>query len=65
MHVSVPSATGEVELYANNSGQMRIFCEAGGSIDGTVFKGEHPVAAGQIVEAAGITFLLLPWSPAS
>ena len=65
VHVSVPSATGEVELYANNSGQMRIFCEAGGSIDGTVFKGEHPVAAGQIVEAAGITFLLLPWSPTS
>ena len=65
VHVTVPSATGEVELYANNSGQMRVFCEAGGSIDGTVFKGEHPVAAGQIVEAAGITFLLLPWSAGS
>ncbi|MGK0434924.1 MAG: hypothetical protein ACJA0V_004082, partial [Planctomycetota bacterium] len=28
---------------------------------GTVFKGEHPVAAGQVVEACGITFLLMPW----
>jgi hypothetical protein len=63
VHVTVSRATGEVELFANNSGQMRIYCEAGGSIDGTVFKGEHPVAAGQIVEACGITFLLLPWQP--
>lgn len=63
VHVTVSKATGEIELFANNSGQMRIFCEAGGSIDGTVFKGEHPVAAGQIVEACGITFLLLPWQP--
>ncbi|MCK5944832.1 MAG: hypothetical protein KAI24_22785, partial [Planctomycetes bacterium] len=63
VHVTVAKATGEVELFANNAGQMRVFCEAGGSIDGTVFKGEHPVAAGQIVEACGITFLLLPWQP--
>ena len=63
-HVCVPTATGEVELYANNDGQMRVFCDSGGSIDGTVFTGEHPVAAGQLVEAGGVTFLLLPWSPA-
>jgi len=61
VHVTVAKATGEVELFANNDGQMRVFCEQGGSIDGTVFKGEHPVAAGQVIEAAGITFLLLPW----
>ncbi|MGK0157818.1 MAG: hypothetical protein ACI9SE_004801, partial [Neolewinella sp.] len=61
VHVTVAKATGEVEIFASNSGQMRIFCEQGGSIDGTVFKGEHPVAAGQVVEACGITFLLMPW----
>lgn len=61
VHVTVAKATGEVELFANNAGQMRIFCEHGGSIDGTVFRGEHPVAAGQVIEACGITFLLLPW----
>tara|TARA_R110002072_G_scaffold46591_1_gene128819 strand:- start:67406 stop:70096 length:2691 start_codon:yes stop_codon:yes gene_type:complete len=61
VHVTVAKATGEVELFASNSGQMRIFCEQGGSIDGTVFKGEHPVAAGQVIEACGITFLLMPW----
>lgn len=61
VHVTVSKATGEVELFANNAGQMRIFCEQGGSIDGTVFRGEHPVAAGQVIEACGITFLLLPW----
>ncbi|MFT4511982.1 MAG: hypothetical protein ACI89X_000688 [Planctomycetota bacterium] len=61
VHVTVAKATGEVEIFASNSGQMRIFCEQGGSIDGTVFKGEHPVAAGQVIEACGITFLLMPW----
>jgi hypothetical protein len=61
VHVTVAKATGEVELFASNAGQMRIFCEQGGSIDGTVFKGEHPVAAGQVIEACGITFLLMPW----
>lgn len=65
VHVTVAKATGEVELFANNNGQMRVFCEQGGSIDGTVFKGEHPVAAGQVIEAAGITFLLLPWQAMS
>ena len=63
VHVTVAKGTGEVELFANNAGQMRVFCEQGGSIDGTVFKGEHPVAAGQVIEACGITFLLLPWQP--
>ena len=61
VHVTVAKATGEIELFASNSGQMRIFCEQGGSIDGTVFRGEHPVAAGQVVDACGVTFLLMPW----
>lgn len=61
VHVAVAKATGEVEIYADNSGQMRVRCDQGGTIDGQVFKGEHPIAASQIVEAAGITFLLLPW----
>lgn len=63
VHVTVAKATGEIELFASNSGQMKIFCEQGGSIDGTVFKGEHPVAAGQVIEACGVTFLLMPWQP--
>jgi hypothetical protein len=65
VHVCVPKAAGEVELYANNSGQMRVFCEAGGTIDGTAFAGEHPLAAGQVVCAAGVTFVLMPWQPTS
>lgn len=60
-HVPVAKATGEVEIFSNTSGQMRVFSEQGGSIDGTVFKGEHPVAAGQIIEACGITLILMPW----
>jgi hypothetical protein len=63
VHVRVPKATGEVEVFATNTGQMRVFCEAGGTIDGVPFRGEHPLAAGQIVAAAGISFLLLPWRP--
>ena len=63
VHVTVPKAVGEVELFASNTGQMRVACELGGTIDGQSFKGEHPVSAGQIVEAAGISFLLLPWQP--
>lgn len=61
VHVRVAKAQGEVEVFAANSGQMRVFCEAGGTIDGAPFRGEHPVAAGQIVEANGISFLLMPW----
>ena len=61
VHVRVARATGEVEVYANPAGQMRIACAAGGTIDGVPFRGEHPVAAGQVVLAAGISFVLLPW----
>jgi hypothetical protein len=63
VHVRVPNATGEVEVFATNTGHMRVACDAGGKIDGVSFRGEHPIAAGQLVEAAGITFTLLPWRP--
>lgn len=63
VHVRVPRATGEVEVYAASNGQMRVHCAAGGTIDGAPFRGEHPVAAGQVVEAAGISFLMYPWHP--
>jgi len=62
-HVTVAGATGEVEVFASNTGQMRVACEQGGTIDGVAFRGEHPIAAGQIIEAAGVSFLLLPWRP--
>lgn len=65
VHVTVPGATGEVEIYANNAGQMRVRCEQGGTIDGVAFRGEHPVAAGQVVAAAGVSLVLLPWRPAA
>lgn len=59
-HVQVTAASGEVELFALKTGQMRVRCDAGGSIDGRPFKGEHPVDAGAMVQAAGISFVLLP-----
>jgi hypothetical protein len=64
VHVRVPGATGEVEVFANKTGQVRVRCEQGGTIDGRPFKGEHPVDAGATVQAAGIGFLLLPWRKA-
>ncbi|MCB9877094.1 MAG: hypothetical protein H6835_05775 [Planctomycetes bacterium] len=63
VHVRVPRATGEVEVFATPTGQVRVASSQGGTIDGVPFKGEHPVAAGQVVEAVGITFLMLPWQP--
>lgn len=62
-HVRVPRASHEVELYATPSGQIRVACADGGRIDGVPFRGEHPVDAGQFVEAGGIGFVLLPWRP--
>jgi hypothetical protein len=63
VHVRVARATGEVEVFATAAGQMRVACVTGGTIDGAPFRGEHPVAASQLVVAAGISFLLLPWTP--
>ncbi|MBL8755798.1 MAG: hypothetical protein JNK15_21050 [Planctomycetes bacterium] len=65
VHVRVARATGEVELFTTSSGQVRVACATGGTIDGVVWKGEHPLAAGQMVEAAGITFHVMPWRPSA
>ena len=64
VHVRVAKATGEVEVFTTASGQIRVASASGGTIDGVPFRGEHPVDAGQVVVAAGISFLLLPWRPA-
>jgi hypothetical protein len=63
-HVRVASATGEVELHAGVDGQIRVAARGGGRIDGVPFDDEHPLAAGQFVEAAGVTLRLMPWRPA-
>lgn len=65
VHVRVAKATGEVEIFATSTGQMRVACAQGGTLDGVPFQGEHPLAAGQRIEAAGISFHLLPWRPAA
>lgn len=62
-HVRVPTGKGEVELFAGPDGQVRVAAAGGGRIDGAPFEGEHPVAGGQWVEAAGIAFRLAPWRP--
>lgn len=62
VHVRVGSATGEVELYGTKLGQIRVRCATGGDIDGRPFQEEHPVDAGSVVRAAGLSFVLLPWS---
>jgi hypothetical protein len=63
-HVRVASATGEVELHAGVDGQIRVAARGGGRIDGVPFDDEHPLAAGQFVEAAGVALRLMPWRPA-
>lgn len=62
VHVRVPGATGEVEIFSHRSGQVRIRCEGGGELDGRPFRDEHPVTAGAAIQAAGITLVLLPWT---
>jgi len=61
VHVRVPGAKGEVEIFANKGGQMRVRAEGGGEIDGRPFRDEHPVDAGATVKAAGVTFVMMPW----
>ena len=65
VHVRGAKATAEVEIFATSTGQRRVACAQGGTIDGVPFQGEHPLAAGQLIEAAGISFHLLPWRPAA
>ena len=62
VHVSVPHASAEVEVFAHKSGQIRVRCEQGGTIDGKPFADEHPVDPGALVQAGGVTLVLLPWS---
>jgi hypothetical protein len=62
-HVRVPTAKGEVELFAGADGQVRVAAAGGGRIDGAPFDAEHPVTGGQWVEAAGVAFRLAPWRP--
>ena len=61
VHVRVPGAKGEVEIFANKAGQMRVRSEGGGEIDGRPFRDEHPIDAGATVKAAGVTFVMMPW----
>lgn len=63
-HVRVAAAKGEVELHAGVDGQIRVAARGGGRIDGAPFEDEHPLAAGQFVEAAGVSLRLMPWRPA-
>jgi len=62
VHVRVPAGQGEVEIFASRTGQLRVRCQGGGQIDRKPFRDEHPVSAGATIEAAGISFVLLPWS---
>lgn len=60
-HVQVPGATGEVELFADRDGQIKVRVSGQGEIAGAPFKDEHPVVPGALVRACGITFTLMPW----
>ena len=62
VHIRVPLAQSEVEVYAARSGQICVRCVAGGEIDGQPFQDEHPVTAGATIQAAGISFVVQPWS---
>jgi hypothetical protein len=61
VHVRVPSATLEVEVFAHKTGQIRVRVDGAGTIEGKPFTGEHPVDAGARVQAGGISFVLLPY----
>jgi hypothetical protein len=60
-HVTVAGARAEVEVFAHKTGQVRVNCADGGTIDGRQFRGEHPVDAGAMVVAGGVSFVLFPW----
>ncbi len=62
VHVPVGSAEGEVELYADRDGRLRVRVPGEGRLDGVAFREEHPVQAGSVVQAAGLGFTLLGWS---
>jgi hypothetical protein len=62
VHVRVAAATAEVEVFGSKTGQLRVRCANGGTIDGVAFSDEHPVDAGAVVDAGGIRFVLMPWN---
>ena len=62
-HVRVPGASGEVEIYASRDGQVRVRIDGLGEMNDASFKDEHPIVAGALVRALGITFSLHPWAP--
>lgn len=62
VHVRVAGASGEVEVFTTRTGQVRVRAPGSGLIDGRPFSGEHPVDAGAVVQCAGVSFVLLPWS---
>ncbi len=62
VHVRVASAKAEVEVFGSKTGQLRVRCASGGTIDGVAFADEHPVDAGAVVDAGGVRFVLMPWN---
>lgn len=62
VHVRVASATAEVEVFGSKTGQLRVRCATGGTIDGVAFADEHPVDAGAVVDAGGVRFVMMPWN---
>lgn len=63
VHVQVANAKADVEVFAHKTGQIRVRCESGGTIDGRPFSDEHPVDPGALVQVAGVSFVLLPFVP--
>jgi hypothetical protein len=62
VHVRVPNAEGEIEIFANQNGQVRVRFAGRGTMDGKPFSGEHPVTAGATVKCGPVSFVLLPRS---
>ncbi len=65
VHVRVPDAEGEIEIFASKDGQLRVRYDGGGSMDGRPFTGEEPITAGAVVSCGKVTFVLQPWSAKS
>lgn len=62
-HVRVPTANGSLEIFAAPDGRIVVRCAGGGTLDGNRFQGEAVLEAGCTVQAAGVSFVVQPWSP--
>jgi len=62
VHVRVPKLDGEIAVFANKSGQIRVRFPGGGTLDGRPFSTEEPISAGAVVECGGVSFVLIPWT---